>query len=206
VKLVLISDTHQRHRRLSVPYGDVLIHAGDFTNRGEEAEVIEFDHWLMEQPHKHKLVIPGNHDRMFQSAPLAAIRLITAATLLNENGVVIEGKKFWGSPWTPFFRDWAFNYHAPDGPSRWAKIPDQLDVLITHGPPLGILDFIPDGRVYAGCPELRKRVIEVKPKLHVFGHIHESGGSIVTNPTVFVNASMAGHNMKMDRKPIIFHL
>lgn len=206
MRLVLISDTHQRHKHLEVPSGDVLVHAGDFTNRGEEFEITNFNEWLMELPHPYKIVIPGNHDRMFQSAWHFAVNgLLTEATVLNESGITIDGLKFWGSPWTPYFRNWAFNYHAQDADKHWDLIPDDTDVLITHGPPLGIMDLTSTSQ-FVGCRTLKNKIDAVKPRLHVFGHIHECGGVLDTPTTKFVNASMVDASMKPTRAPIVVDL
>lgn len=200
---------------MQIPEGDLLIHAGDGTVRGTEAEVEEFAAWMMELPHTWKCLIPGNHDWLFQTDPVKARVMMAQAVdhVLIEEGCEIEGKQIWGSPWTPAFNDWAFNYPPGDAKQRWAGIPAGLDVLVTHGPPLGIMDTVRRGSgekpsLYVGCRELRQQVERLQPRFHVFGHIHEHQGSeqVPTTPTWFINASMLDADYRPGRKPIVFHI
>jgi Icc-related predicted phosphoesterase len=186
--LVAMADTHGFEDDLDVPDGDVLIHAGDLTRLGELDEIRRVNRFLASLPHRHKLVVAGNHDWSFQTKPDLARKALTAATYLEDSAVVIEGVKFYGSPWQPWFLDWAFNLQrgAPLV-EKWALIPEDVDVLITHGPPAGIGDKASDGRV--GCDDLLRRVEAIKPKLHIFGHIHEDRGIWKRGSTVFVNAT-----------------
>jgi predicted phosphohydrolase len=130
MRLVLISDTHQRHDQLTVPDGDVLVHAGDFSTRGGVEEVARFNAWLGTLKHKHKVVIAGNHDFLFEREPTLARSMLTNVTYLEDSGVTIEGLRFWGSPWQPRFFDWAFNLErgAPLT-EKWNLIPTGVDVL-----------------------------------------------------------------------------
>jgi Icc-related predicted phosphoesterase len=189
--IVAMADTHSYHRRLCVPPGDILIHAGDITRRGAMDELRDFDAFLAELPHRHKVVIAGNHDWCFQRKPRPARAALKHAIYLEDEAVEIEGLKIYGSPWQPWFLDWAFN--LPRGPElgeRWAKIPDDTEILVTHGPPLGFGDRTFRGdRV--GCEDLLKRVREVKPSLHIYGHIHEDGGIFEEGGVKFVNATTA---------------
>jgi len=191
-RLVLVSDTHGRHRDLRVPDGDVLIHAGDITTfSGEMADLIDYNDYLGGLPHPHKILIAGNHDFCFERHPEQSRGAITNATYLEDDGLTIDGVVCYGSPWQPAFMDWAFN--LPRGEplrEKWREIPDNTDVLITHGPPYGILDRTFDGR-HVGCEDLLERVREVAPKVHLFGHIHEARGMKKRGGTVFVNACMA---------------
>jgi predicted phosphohydrolase len=140
-------------------------------------------------PHRHKIVICGNHDFCFQEQAAEARARITQAVYLEDTGCEIAGLTFYGSPWQPWFGGWAFNLPRGEALAQvWAKIPERLDVLITHGPPEGILDRTHRGQA-AGCCDLLSRVQKVKPRLHVFGHIHEAAGRIDTEDTIFVNAS-----------------
>jgi predicted phosphodiesterase len=206
VRIVCISDTHGRHDDLVVPDGDVLIHAGDFTGRGEKAEVVAFSNWLAGLPHARKLVAAGNHDFAFEKRPSEARSWLTAATYLQDSGVTIDGVTFWGSPWQPRFFDWAFNLDrgAPLA-AKWALIPANTDVLVTHGPPHGILDRTSSG-LHVGCEELLKVVERVRPKVHVFGHIHEAYGQVVKGPTRFVNASNCTLRYQPTNPPIVVDL
>ena len=146
--LVCVSDTHGRHRDLTVPPGDVFLFAGDLSNHGRADDVSEFDDWLGTLPHPHKVIICGNHDFHFERDPADARRRITHAAYLQDSGTEIAGLKVWGSPWQPRFFDWAFNLdRGPDIAAKWALIPDGTDVLVTHGPPAGVLDQTPSRRL-----------------------------------------------------------
>ncbi len=144
MRLVCISDTHSQHDDIDlIPDGDVLIHAGDCLGRGSIFELEDFDYWLGELPHPTKILIAGNHDWCFQTRPNEARKLVTNAIYLEDSGVTIGGLKFWGSPITPTFRNWAFNRdRGPDIAKHWDLIPDDTDVLVTHGPPEGIFDTV----------------------------------------------------------------
>ena len=137
VRIVCISDTHTLHRQVTVPDGDVLIHAGDICNHGTRGEVKQFVSWLGELPHRHKIFIAGNHDWPFDKHGRHAHHWIKHGTYLQDTAIMIEGLKFYGSPWQPEFCNWAFN--LPRGKRLefvWSSIPDDTDVLITHTPPL----------------------------------------------------------------------
>jgi predicted phosphodiesterase len=199
MRLVLISDTHGLHNRMGpLPEGDVLIHAGDFMNAGYDPnEAISFNRWLGQQPFEYRIVCAGNHDRYFQRLPEEARSLLSNGIYLEETGITIEGLSFWGSPYTPEFLDWAFMYPRGDrAKEHWDRIPDELDVLITHGPPYGILDRIAPHGVHLGCEELLKAVEEKKPKVHVFGHIHAGAGLLRSGATQFVNAAYLNESYK----------
>ncbi len=202
MKIVCISDTHNYYPE--VPDGDVLVHAGDITMVGKYSRLREFNDWLGTLPHKHKLIIAGNHDLSFEDDTEKAESIITNGTYLCDKDVVIDGVKFWGSPWQPWFNDWAFN--VPRGSNSlkavWDKIPDDTDVLITHGPPYGILDRTLEGDL-VGCDLLLARVKEVKPKFHIFGHIHEEYGVTVRDGTTFINASIMNREYKPGNSAIV---
>lgn len=190
MRIVCLSDTHGRHRRVDVPDGDVLVFAGDLTAHGKLAEVREFDDWLGGLPHRHKVVIAGNHDFAFQEQPAAARHLLTNAVYLEDEATTVAGLRVWGSPWQPWFGGWAFNLaRGPEIAAKWALIPPDTDILITHGPPDGRLD-VNSGGMTCGCRDLLDRVLEVRPRLHVFGHIHESRGRADTDGITFVNAAV----------------
>jgi predicted phosphodiesterase len=199
MRLVVISDTHGLHNRIEgLPDGDILIHAGDIMNSGYDPEDIwSFNRWLGEPLFESRIVIGGNHDRFFQNSPEQARALLTNAIYLENSGLTINGKSFWGSPYTPEFFDWAFMY--PQGLAArkyWDLIPDGLDVLITHGPPFGILDQVKQGGEHLGCEELLRAVEEKKPKVHIFGHIHGGAGTFDNGVTRFVNAAYLNEQYK----------
>lgn len=190
MKIVAISDTHMRHDRLEVPDGDVLIHAGDFTRRGAIADVEKFNAWLGTLPHRHKIVIAGNHDWCFQLTPARAREALDNAIYLEDEATEVEGVRFYGSPWQPWFLDWAFNLQrGPDLAAKWAMIPPGIDVLITHGPPLGFGDRVHGGEL-VGCADLLARIEVIKPRFHISGHIHEGSGVRWTEHTTYVNAAV----------------
>jgi Icc-related predicted phosphoesterase len=208
MQIIAISDTHGKHRDLIIPDGDVLVHAGDISSRGTKQQVIDFLEWFVEQNHVHKIFIAGNHDFLFEQAEFDEIsRIIPDGIMyLNDSSVVINGFKFWGSPITPWFNNWAFNRdRGADIKKHWDLIPNDTDVLITHGPPVGILDQTFYGK-RTGCEDLLSRVHQVKPKYHIFGHIHEQYGNVTKAETTFVNASVLDDWYEMKNNPIILNL
>jgi calcineurin-like phosphoesterase family protein len=200
MKLVLISDTH--NARPVVPDGDVVIHAGDLTMGGTPAELQKAAKWWNALPHPNKIFIAGNHDWGFERMP-GAYEDLFDGYYLEDGGVEIDGTMFWGSPYQPEFCNWAFNVNRGEKIKRhWDLIPDWVDVLITHGPPKGILDECEDG-FNAGCEELSLAIERVKPKVHVFGHIHEGYGTYVSPMgTTYVNASHMDFHYKPVNTPI----
>lgn len=208
MRIVCISDTHLAHMRSPIPLpdGDVLIHAGDATFRGTNMEIMEFSSWFDAQPHTHKIFVAGNHDVGFEKNEASALAVFYGGIYLKDSGVEIDGIKFWGSPWQPEFYDWAFN--LPRGKplrDKWALIPEGTDVLVTHGPPQMILDKTPRGEA-VGCRDLMDRVLTVKPRLHVFGHVHGSYGRTVFHDTTFVNASICNEAYQPANAAIVVDL
>jgi Icc-related predicted phosphoesterase len=199
--------------RITYPPADVLVFAGDvlgnywgdkYDSELQMAELARLNEFLgtkiADGTYKHVIFVAGNHDWCFQKRPESK-DILTNAHYLQDSGVEIEGVKFWGSPWQPWFWDWAFNF--PDhndnffrarahARATWGMIPDDTDVLITHGPPLGILDETFQG-MGVGCQFLRERIHDLSLKLHVFGHIHYSYGTKVMGgfgpTTTFMNAA-----------------
>ncbi|MCI0709994.1 MAG: metallophosphatase domain-containing protein [Chloroflexi bacterium] len=205
MKLILISDTHAYHQHLQIPDGDVLIHAGDLTRIGELKDVVAFNDFLGTLPHPHKIVIAGNHDFCFERKPDEASPLLTNTIYLQDSEVTINGVKFYGSPWQPWFYDWAFNLRrGAEIREKWDLIPSDTGVLITHGPPFGYLDKTSRGD-HAGCEELLKAITRIRPKLHVFGHIHEGYGVIEGQHTTFVNASICTLDYDPTNPPIEYN-
>jgi Icc-related predicted phosphoesterase len=218
LRIVAISDTHERHDGLVVPDGDVLVHAGDFTGRGTFPAIAKFADWMRALSHAHKVVIAGNHELTLEdisdlksprymddtrrlpkgqdtTSKTIAVRLLVDAglTYLEDSSTIIRRLKFYGSPWTPAFNNWAFNL---DRGSRGmldvrAKIPSDVEVLITHGPPFGILDSTVDA-MHQGCVALERRVFHLPAiKACIFGHLHRDGGQTRDIHGVkFVNAAI----------------
>ncbi|KAI6199849.1 UPF0046 protein C25E10.12 [Aphelenchoides besseyi] len=227
VRFVCISDTHGKLSEIVdvIPDGDVLIHAGDFTNYGDVMEVIDFNAAMGTLPHKVKLVIAGNHELGFEDGEemtvqqLSALRmlgidkgyeLLTNCVYLCDRQIDVFGLKVYGSPWHPMP---GYSFYRARGAAllqKWNNIPTKLDVLITHTPPLGHGDYNAYNRadgVLAGCAELLNTVeYRVKPKYHVFGHIHERHGITTNGKTKFVNASICDRKLNTIYPPIIFDL
>uniref|UniRef100_H3HB28 Calcineurin-like phosphoesterase domain-containing protein n=1 Tax=Phytophthora ramorum TaxID=164328 RepID=H3HB28_PHYRM len=225
MKVVCVSDTHGLHEdALQVPDGDVFVHAGDFTDTGERSEVLAFNEFLGRLPHRYKVVIAGNHestfDRQFYSRywhqyghtqqydPQEVRALLTNALYLEDQAVLIEGYVFYGTPWQPEFCNWAFNLPRGDALlRRWRHIPTDTDVLITHTPPMGHGDQV--GYQHVGCAELLREVEQrVRPKLHVFGHVHEGYGRSASpdGAITYFNASVCTHNYDPVNAPFVFEL
>jgi Icc-related predicted phosphoesterase len=209
LKITAISDSHGRHNKLVLPEGDVLVHAGDSTGRGQSGEILPFLDWVEKQDFAHKVIIPGNHDWGFANEPGRYLMECQSRSihLLMESGVELDGVKLWGSAATPWFYSWAFNYRRTlEEASRygdqwikniWDQIPSDTDVLITHGPPMGILDEVVNvmGESYdpprlAGCEELLLAIKRIKPQVHIFGHIHCGYGEKHVDGTSFYNVAV----------------
>ncbi|PRD46346.1 metallophosphatase domain-containing protein [Sphingobacterium haloxyli] len=204
MKIIAISDTHGQHRSLKVSKGDIIIHTGDISKSGRSEEIIDFLDWFANLNFRYKIFIAGNHDFLFEKARKDVIEKMipNGVTYLNDSGVEIEGVKIWGSPITPWFNDWAFNRdRGSEIKKHWDLIPDDTDILITHGPPFGILDETVYGK-RTGCEELLLRVSQVKPQYHIFGHIHEDYGSSTKGKTTFINASVLDDWYEMRNEPV----
>jgi Icc-related predicted phosphoesterase len=189
-----------------VPNGDILIHAGDFTMFSKNAAAIfDFNEWLGELPHRRKILIPGNHEFYLEADP-SRRKLISNATMLINEAVQIMGLSFWGSPTTPLYGG-AFGLSSPaDRVRLYAAIPEDVDVLITHGPPYGILDHCPESPHHVGCPQLLEAVTHLKPRLHVFGHVHGAHGMVNNEETLFVNAALVGPHGDLSGSAIVLRI
>jgi len=218
LKVSLISDTHTKHSLCGndLPGGDLLIHAGDFMNSGySEREAFEFLEWIDKQRYDKKVFIAGNHDRLFEIDKVKKYELLkqfpNLIYLEDElfglyNLDTDKSVKIYGSPWQPEFYNWAFNLPRNDKEmkARWDAIPANTDILVTHGPPFGYQD-IPGGvSIRVGCEMLRYRVDEIKPKIHVFGHIHGSAGYYFDGHTHFFNASILNEQYQYTNLPFTF--
>lgn len=203
MRIVCLSDTHHLFSPLSVPEGDLLLHAGDLTEQGRPEELIAVAAWLRQLPHRHKVVIAGNHDRGLERPQ--GRDLLSGLTYLQDQSVTLDGLRLYGSPWTPEFgTGWAFQaQRGSDCARRWANIPDSVDILLTHGPPAGRGDRTIQN-VSAGCQQLRERVDQIRPLLHLFGHIHEAYGIERHGETWFANASNAALGYRYLQPPLVF--
>ena len=198
------SDTHNNHEKVKAPKCDILIHAGDATNRGSPQELYSFLNWFSKQDAKYKVLVPGNHDWGFEKNPEqykydCAERGIT---LLNDEMAELDGLKIWGSPIQPFFCNWAFNrWPGPDIQKHWDLIPKGMDIVVTHGPPKGFLDENLLGQ-QCGCDQLLYRILEVQPKAHIFGHIHENNGVKEFNGIKFYNVACCDERYSLEYQPM----
>jgi len=227
MKIVAISDTHNRHNHITdkLPEGDLLIHAGDLTSVGYKHEVEDIFNWFNKVSSKYTygvVFIAGNHDRSFDpkfnldsqtkkpdwlEEKLAF--LYDNVYYLENSSVNINGVNIWGSPITPWFHGdrWAFNRHrGPEIKEIWDTIPNNTDIIVTHGPVYGKLDFTEYDKLYVGCFELEKRIYSVKPKLHIGGHIHEGYGMTYDENTTYINASICNLQYEPNNAPIEFDI
>jgi predicted phosphodiesterase len=224
LKVSLISDTHTKHSLCEndLPGGDLLIHAGDFMSTGYSInEVFGFFNWFNSiDNYDTKIFIAGNHDRLMENDPEKIAGILTGyktIEYLQDEELVMyfdgpngdhpeDNIRIYGSPWQPEFWNWAFNLPRNDKEmkARWDAIPANTDILVTHGPPFGYQD-IPGGvSIRVGCEMLRYRVDEIKPKIHVFGHIHGSAGYYFDGHTHFFNASILNEQYQYTNLPFTF--
>lgn len=199
MRLVCLADTHTFQGDLAgkVPDGDLLVHAGDLGRAGDAAELAEVAAWLRSLPHPHKVVVPGNHDALFERDQGRARELFRGIVVLIDEAAVVGGLSCYGSPWTPAYHSWSFmKQRGAPLAAVWAKIPYGVDLLVTHGPPHGVLDDATSyrgggwaGPELSGCEELAKRVALVRPRVHAFGHIHGQRGVVERDGTKFVNCT-----------------
>jgi Icc-related predicted phosphoesterase len=204
MKITLISDTHGLHRKVKLTGGDILIHCGDVSNKGKEIELQEFYDWFKNQAYTHKVFIAGNHDFGLQDNKIESFDLPEGIIYLEDSSVEVDGVKIYGSPYTPNFCDWAFmKERGKEMRDIWAKI-EKCDILITHGPLHGIFDTVERiyGNEHVGCEELAKKVFEINPKIHAFGHIHGGYGNEFFHNTRFINCSVLNDYYEYANKPV----
>jgi len=197
MKILHLSDTHNQHRQLkSLPKADIIIHSGDVSEAGTEHEVLDFLNWFADLDYPHKILVAGNHDFCLDGERIDG--LPPNFHYLCHSGTEIEGIKFWG---IPLFMSEASQRNFSQ---RVAQIPENTDVLITHRPPYGILDFA-DNYNY-GCADLLQAVLKIKPKYHLFGHIHDGYGVEKHDNTDFVNAAIMDKDYKMANEPVLLEI
>lgn len=210
--ITLISDTHGKHQEITedLKGGDLLIHCGDSMNSGRnEQELISFCEWFNNlDNYKCKIFIAGNHCRIFETNPKRALQIVENyknIIYLQDDFYIFEGVKIYGSPWQPEFCSWAFNLprKGVELQKIWNKIPNDTDILITHCPPYNILDNVRNGEPL-GCELLRNKVNELQPKIHCWGHIHDSYGYVYNNDTHNFNASILNERYEYVNKPHTF--
>ena len=214
IKTGVISDTHSQYNKITIPKCDLFIHCGDFDvyhynyKSSQAVELKSLISWLKKIDAKYKIVIAGNHDRYISTHGKVARAFFEEAGViyLENETVIIEGKTIFGSPYTPVFGNWSFmKKRGKEMTEVWDKMPDDVDILITHGPPFHILDKTIDCQM-AGCVDLAKRINEVKPKYHFFGHIHEGYGNTIYNNTHYYNCSVLDENYKLVHPPTMIDI
>ena len=210
MKIVAIADTHGMHDDVKVPKGDILVHAGDITGDGSFRSFADFLRWFKAQPHAFKCFVGGNHDRVLDKEYNTVKEMIkdSGCIYLENSGCILDGLNVYGSPITPKFNDWYFMEERDLIGKYWKNIPKNLDLLITHGPPYKVLDGVLSayGDHHVGCEALMDKINEVKPKYHIFGHIHCSYGQNKIGDTTFINASVCDDNYDVVNKPIVIEL
>lgn len=211
MKIVAISDVHNLWHKITIPDCDVLVSAGDYSYKGNPEVVEAFHKWMNSQPADVKISVQGNHElwveKNFEAAREIVHKINKDIHFIDEGVVNIDGVKFYGSAITPWFYDWAWNRRRGEEiKTHWDKIPDDTNVLITHGPPMGILDKLESGE-RVGCANLTDRIGELTDlKLHIFGHIHPSSGEAIKDNVLFVNAAMCDDTYKLKNEPRIIIL
>jgi Icc-related predicted phosphoesterase len=207
MRLICISDTHGFHQDIVVPFGDILVHAGDVVTRNDFEAYRAFLAWFAGQPHRYKVLVAGNKDVLFETAPQVLTALMPAGVYyLQDRGAEIDGLKFWGSPYTPTFGTWSFGRDRGHEIARhWAMIPEGTDILITHGPAYGVLDLVVGGG-HQGCENLRGRIGAIQPLAHLCGHLHGGYGTDILGHTQMVNASICDEHYQPVNAPIVLDL
>lgn len=186
MKILQISDTHNRHRQLTnLPEADVIVHCGDFADNGTEEEVLDFLNWYIDLPYKYKIFVTGNHDLCLWDAKDIE-DLPENVFFLQDRGVTIEGVKFFGI---------AYNHSE-------CLIPEGTDIVITHEPPIMILDE--SAGIHWGDVPLFKRIMEVRPRYHLFGHAHESCGTLKQDDIIFSNGAILDDFYHISHQPKVF--
>jgi len=212
--ICILSDTHTFHAQVKIPQCDLLIHAGDFSNFGTKRQIEKFLVWFSALPASNKVLVAGNHDKELDEK-LASVEEVSflkekiaslGVIYLENQEVVINDLKIYGTPVQPYFQNWAFNY-ADDSErfEYYSKIPSDVDILVTHSPPYGVLDLNYRNE-HCGCPVLKEKVDEISPLIHVFGHIHEDRGTLQADDILYMNASVWNHFDGSIRLPYIVEL
>lgn len=188
MRILHISDTHGRHRMLShLPKAEVLVHSGDVTDSGTSEELSDFIDWLRSLPYRHKVFVAGNHDHCLLHGK-EPLDLADDIHFLGDSAVTIDGLKLYG-----------LTYNHDE-----SLIPSDTDILVTHEPPVMILDLA-EGTHWGNAP-LYRRIMEVKPIYHLFGHVHGSYGIVKKDGVIFSNASLLDDNNMLARKPLIIEI
>lgn len=209
MKISLISDTHNKHKQIEKQLrgGLLLIHAGDISSMGYNHEIENFCKWFDGiNGYIYKIFIAGNHDFGFENYPNQTMEIISkypGIIYLQDNLIEIEGIKIYGSPWQPEFYNWAFNLprNGKELEEKWNMVPEDVDILITHGPAFGYVDKVIGRDENLGCEKLVERIKNIKPKIHVCGHIHSGYGYVFDEGTHYINASVLNERYIYSQKP-----
>lgn len=215
-RIVVISDTHNQHKGLYIPSCDILIHCGDFTSIGRLSEVESFLEWFVEQPAEHKIFVAGNHELTLDTAhpryDVMARGIINSYLQRYENldylsdisSYNIPKLSIYGTPFSKKFGGWAFGYDEKLAYSLFKYIPKNTDIVVSHGPPHLIGDWVPyRGGEHTGSPALANAIVDAGPKFHFFGHIHEARGIYTVNDITYVNAAVLDDNYRLVADPIV---
>ena len=207
MKITIISDTHGGQEALGDLSGDVLIHCGDVETlfQRNPGAIAAMDDWFGRQRFAHILCVGGNHDRAIERGLKSGRAPFRNATFLHDTETVIDGVKFYGTSWIPVLAGHAFFADSDALALAWSRIPDDVDVLITHTPPAEVLDRSSRDETL-GCPLLADRLAALQPKLHCFGHVHASRGCRVVGKTTYVNATSVNSSLQMAYPPFEFDL
>lgn len=214
-RIVMVSDTHGELSQVRIPDGDVLLHCGDWSYLGQQPELIKFGRDLRKLSHKHKLIVPGNHDltldpfhEKYHKDHLKWLKLDKQSHLLINSVINIEGLNIFGTPMIPKIGSWAFGYSHMHKEHIYNKvlsefdgINQKIDIVISHGPPLGIMD-----EEHYGCPILLDFIQKLKPRIHVFGHCHEGYGQQQIGDTLFINAAQMSRHYKLAHPPVVIDI
>jgi len=214
MRIVAISDVHGEWSKIDFPPGDILVLAGDLLpddfsmHAGRNADyqlpkLESLNHFVGQLPYKHVLMIGGNHDWCLDIRKEQSRALMTRIKYLEDSGITIDGVRFYGSPWVPNLDGMAFFMPTAGRKDKWAAIPVETDVLITHAPPHGILDWHPKYE-YLGCTALSHRLTEIKPQAHIFGHIHCAYGKREVGGIRYFNCAMMDEGYVPTNPPHVF--
>ncbi|WP_298646359.1 metallophosphatase domain-containing protein [uncultured Proteiniphilum sp.] len=197
MRILHLSDTHNRHHQLvNMSEADLIVHSGDISFAGSEDEAIDFIRWFSALPYKYKVFIAGNHDNCLHGANIDG--LPENCFYLCDSSIMIDGLKFYG---VPMFMEDAISGNYDESIQ---KIPDDTDILITHQPPYGVLDN--SANIHYGDHNLLQTVLDIRPRYHLFGHIHNVYGVEKGKNTIFSNASLVDEQYRLLNKPFLFDI
>ena len=219
MKVWFISDTHNLHDELQVPEVDLVVHCGDESTHGNalknEPEARKFFAWYVALDIPTKVFVPGNHSTAIEQALVRAADFPEVAFLIHDQ-MEWNGLKIFGSPYTPRFHDWAYMKKRTQLDALWQSIPEDVDILVTHGPPKGVLDVTRDIEskhlVQVGCAALRRHVdYRIQPKIHAFGHLHDEKGvsnygMYTRGLTQFINCSCCNLAGKLENNGFVVQI